>query len=222
MRDRSLGYRALYALALLLAVVALPVSAVRAATPGVSPRYQELGAWNHVDVVYRYGTDETITFASDDTWARAVREDFVNGGAFGLRCIYPNLSGDPTLDCQDDPSQGPVSRPGWIACAYIQRYSGYWQELTDYSNVGVGQSLIAIRDDNSTSATGADCASIYQWASDQDAMNGFPAPVTEVLGGGGGGGAGGSVTVLPPPHKAQHPSHHAGGKKQCKPHKHCQ
>jgi Bacterial SH3 domain len=188
------------ALAALMAI--LPFASVYAASPATTPRYQRLGDWNHVDVVYRYGTDETITFASDDTWARQVREVFIGSGAFGLRCIYPNFSGNPSLDCNEDPSQGPVSRPGWVTCAFIQRYNGYWQMLVDYTSIGVGQSLIAIRDDGSTPTSGNDCSAIYEWTIRQNTMNDFLPPATT---GGGGGGGGGGVAVLPPQHKAQQP-----------------
>jgi hypothetical protein len=188
-------HRVICVTALATIMVLLPSTNVSAASPTATSRYQRLGDWNHVDVVYRYGTDETITFASDDTWARQVREVFVRSGAFGLRCIYPNLSGDPSLDCNEGPSHGPVSRPGWITCAFIQRYNGYWQMLADYSNIGVGQSLIAIRDDSSTLASDNDCSTIYQWTIRQNTMNGFLPPTTA----GGGGG----VAILPPQHKAQ-------------------
>jgi len=189
--------------------------AVHAATPASFPSYQRLGDWAHVDVVYRYGTDETVTFSSDDYWAKQVRESVVASGSFGLRCFYPNYTGDPSLDCNDDPSQGAESRPGSVYCAFIQRYDGYWQYLLDYTNIGVGQSLIAVRDDGSTYSTNNDCDSLFVWTLRQNNANGFPP--SEASGGGGGGGGGG-VTITPPQHAAQHPPRRPS---RCRPHTRC-
>jgi len=121
-------------LGLIVTVLIIVQPIAHAASPASPPSYQRLGDWAHVDVVYRYSTHETITFSADDDWAQRTRQNFVGSGQFGLRCFYPNHTGDPSLDCNDDPTQGAVSRPGSLTCAFIQRYNGYWEYLQDYAN----------------------------------------------------------------------------------------
>jgi hypothetical protein len=91
-----------------------------------APQNIVLGIWNHVCVVESMTSAETITFASDDTWAQG-------------ECAW--VLSPPTSDVAY-PVTAP--RPGSIQCAFI-RNDGQWTQFFDYLNPPSGDAQVAVR-----------------------------------------------------------------------------
>lgn len=194
-RSRLLAVIVFICLLILNSTLRMPVHAAQR-----NADYQPLGYWAHICVLAREGTDETITFASDDTWA-------------DYQCGYvpANSQGDLSPISQD-----PALRPGSIECAFIQRYSGEWQSIIPIdgnyqAGEGTGQTQIAVRAAFSTQVAAMDCGSLWQWIDEQNTINGFTSYTSGGGTGGGGacsdcGGTGGGGAIAPPKaHKAQKP-----------------
>lgn len=192
-------------LALSIALVvgsSLPTTA-RAATP----QDQGLGTWKDVCVVQREYHDETITFASDETWADQECVRWLSNDQQGNASpwvIFPHDQSSPTG----------YNRPGLIVCAFVFTYSGAWQELTPSSGAYSGSAQITIRDTGGNYYGAHDCASLRSWAFVQNVKSG--APSTGGNRGGEGGGGAGPMPITTPPRKAQRVTH----KKQPPKHHH--
>jgi hypothetical protein len=107
-----------------------------AASPRHKPHYG-IGTWNYTCITYREGTDESVTFASDDTWANHTCNWWLSHQYdtwTTVRCAYGNCDGDDY-------------RPGNVHLALIYRYTGVWRDITNLiPDIGVGSAWVAVRD----------------------------------------------------------------------------
>jgi hypothetical protein len=117
-----------------------------------APQNIMLGTWNNVCVVQNESNPETITFASDDTWAQD-------------RCAWDL---EPPTDDVPFPSNAP--RPGSIQCAFIQDDAGLWSQFFDYGAPHSGTAQIAVRAPYWSEAA-ADCTYYQGWIQQQNAGN---------------------------------------------------